>query len=598
MNLRFETQLTRKNESGQALAVALVTAGISMAILGGTMDWTATTSMLNDRNNDYFAALNAAEAATERMLSEILQDYQQGGASLVDSKLSTYRQRRPLAEEHPFWARYAFEDINGTSQRTTLEMTSPWTAGVPLVSQYDGLNGYAAGFSVIATARDTESLHNNVVGVVQQDFQLATIPLFQFAIFYNMDMEIHPGPKMVVGGRVHSNYDLYSDPRNTLVFEDDVTASGQIYTERMPGDPGGAGSGTLEFKGEHDAGVSTLNLPMGLENTPENARAIIEVPPAGESTTSELGQQRLYNKADLVVMVGDDGPDADSDPDIQTFGHRADGSVFAMTPSEVSSFVDTTNATFFNKREGKTVVATEIDVGAFKAWNGSGNPLKSVLGRDVSSVYVADVRSQQPDTQAGVRIVNGQTLPNGGLTVVTPEPLYVKGNYNVPSSALGTHDTSGSQPAAFIADAITVLSSAWDDSRSTQSLSSRTAASTTVNAAFLAGIVPTTQGSYSGGVENYPRFLEDWKHKTLTYNGSMVVMFPSAIATAPWRGTGSTYGIYNPPGRDWYFDKNFLDPTKLPPITPQARTVIRGRYGVIAEGRYAGGSVAALGGQN
>ena len=33
---------------------------------------------------------------------------------------------------------------------------------------------------------------------------------------------------------------------------------------------------------------------------------------------------------------------------------------------------------------------------------------------------------------------------------------------------------------------------------------------------------------------------------TLTYNGSMVVMFPSQIATGLWRGTGETIGIYTP----------------------------------------------------
>jgi hypothetical protein len=102
-----------------------------------------------------------------------------------------------------------------------------------------------------------------------------------------------------------------------------------------------------------------------------------------------------------------------------------------------------------------------------------------------------------------------------------------------------------------------------------------------VNAAFLAGIVPTVSGSYSGGVENFPRFLEDWSSKTFTYNGSMVVMYQSLYATGLWQGTGSSIGIYNPPGRNWAFDLNFRNPAKLPPGTPSVRAMVRGQWATI-----------------
>src|SRR5438477_4381098 len=54
--------------------------------------------------------------------------------------------------------------------------------------------------------------------------------------------------------------------------------------------------------------------------------------------------------------------------------------------------------------------------------------------------------------------------------------------------------------------------------------SSRIASNTTVNAAIISGIVPTAaaggDGSYSGGAENFPRFLENWSNATLIYYGS------------------------------------------------------------------------------
>ena len=41
-------------------------------------------------------------------------------------------------------------------------------------------------------------------------------------------------------------------------------------------------------------------------------------------------------------------------------------------------------------------------------------------------------------------------------------------------------------------------------------------------------------GSYSGGAENFPRFLENWSGKTLTYYGSMVELYQSQQAIGKW----------------------------------------------------------------
>ena len=97
-----------------------------------------------------------------------------------------------------------------------------------------------------------------------------------------------------------------------------------------------------------------------------------------------------------------------------------------------------------------------------------------------------------------------------------------------------------------------------------------------MNAAFLGGIVETTAGSYSGGVENCPRFLEDWNAKTFTYNGSMVVLFPSQYSVGQWQGAGNPPGVYNPPNRDWAFDLNYQNLVKLPPGTPAVGVLATG----------------------
>jgi hypothetical protein len=59
------------------------------------------------------------------------------------------------------------------------------------------------------------------------------------------------------------------------------------------------------------------------------------------------------------------------------------------------------------------------------------------------------------------------------------------------------------------------------------------------------------------------------------------VMFSSKYATGQWIYGGN---IYTAPNRNWAFDLNFLDSTKLPPATPQVRTLIRGSWQILAAG--------------
>ena len=66
-----------------------------------------------------------------------------------------------------------------------------------------------------------------------------------------------------------------------------------------------------------------------------------------------------------------------------------------------------------------------------------------------------------------MRVVNGaQLFDSYGLTIATPFPLYVLGDYNVTDgsgSNAGQNSTAHTYPAAFLADSITVLSTNWND---------------------------------------------------------------------------------------------------------------------------------------
>jgi hypothetical protein len=266
------------------------------------------------------------------------------------------------------------------------------------------------------------------------------------------------------------------------------------------------------------------------------------------------------------------------------------------------SFV--TNVLFYDWREGwnggigvlsgpkgKAVQAVQIDIAKFNIWltnsaaanNGISYNTQCLRtdhkSHPIDSIYVYNAVPLTSTTLPAVRVANGAMLPSQtkpyGFTVATAMPLYVWGDYNASNSfgsSLGKNSTTYTWPAAFMADSITILSGIWNDG--TGKLP--TPSITTVNAAMVEGIVRSTNGNYSGGLENFLRLLENWSSAIpLWYNGSIVVMFPSQYATNYWVAPG---GYYNPPKRNWAFDTNFVQQIGLPPLTPQAKGVIRASW--------------------
>ena len=570
----------KQSRSGYALLLTLCFVGIALLIFTSTLTWTSSSSIVTERNNAYNRAVAAAEASTERVLSQVSRDFSY--QTFNPAAMSAYRN---LVPTNDWAAQFEFEDGEGTLDQTWVDSTTGMVL-TNLDSQFAGLYGFVYQCKVRSNARPIGAAYSDVTAAVRQDFQLASIPVFQFAIFYTLDLEINPGPAMTIGGKVHGNRDIYASPGASLLFADDVGAVGNIYHHRHPDDPTSPSGIEPVYNGLRVEGDSSLSLPIGLSNSPSAVVQIMDPPPLGEDPRSPLGKQRYHNKADLVIT------ETAANTLIVKFNSSGDGTSFTTIPDDSLrtgseyTFIRT-NASFYDYREGKPVLGTEIDVAKFNKWmttNNVGMALTSQRGRALNSVYVNDERNVSGKLTA-VRVVNGQTLPAAGLTVVTPRPLYVKGHYNATDLAVGSTNTAATKPASLIGDAITVLSGNWSDSYSSgTSLSSRTAANTTVNAAFLAGIVQTTNSAgtkhYSGGVENFPRFLENWSGRTITYNGSMVVMFPSRYATKFWVAPGST--VYNAPNRRWAFDSNFLTMTKLPPCTPQVQKLVRGQWMVVA----------------
>jgi hypothetical protein len=615
----------KRQSRGFILLLVILLAAFSMFILAGVMNRTSTVSLLNLRSTQLNVLDNAAEAACEKVFAKMAWDFQSYGPGQVTNNLANgvYSALVPTNSDNAYWSNFIFTDpITGNSNRIYVSYVTNYTG--PLPAQFTNQFAYNSPILRIAcNATKPNSLVPGVVGTAQEDLMLALVPITTYAIFYNGQLEFSGCATMTVSGRVHSNTNICvgAGSSSTLTFNDKVTSVAHLsappratwsWTENT------ASTWLTTFNSGYVTNSPNVSLAIQMTNT----HSLIEVPPSGESVMSQQGLVRLYNQAQVVLIITNT-PSGTAPLVTMTLQTPYNGSLPGSDLSKVvriltnatTTYLDTNavqqlpflqlDKTFADQRQAPGVqqFVTDIDVLQYKDWVRT-NPTvvnKFTGGNYPTILYVADRRNVGTTTQSVVRLSNATSLPNNnglGFTVATQNPLYVWGNYNTTvnsntyATTVGSTTNGASVPAALLSDAITILSPNWTDANSTASASSRIPASMTVNAAIVTGNVPSTgtgNTQFSGGVHNLPRLLEYWSGGTtynLTLNTSIVVLFPSQIATNQWQlplNTSSS-GYYNPPNRNWGFDVTYYSPNKQPPGVPCALVPIRYNWNKPAPG--------------
>ncbi len=517
----------RQPAAGFSLMLVLVTIGICFLILTGVLLWSSNSGQFALRQTERCATLAAAEAATEKVVAQMTEDFRQGGRAQVEGNLVAYPGLVPSGVEHAAWNNYEFLDSTGTAGQSYVGIATNWHAG-PVNWKGGNLVGQSTTYRIVATAR-SRTTPIPTTAAVRQDLEMAIIPLVSFFMFAQPDLELSPtGGDWYVNGPVHGNANLYFSPSTNMTFADQVTAAGLILQQRAPGDLSGGG-GTLTYLGTPQAGAGVLRPSLtGMPTNPANLWNF------------------CANAADLRITIFSD-----------TYWegvNKAGGPLPACT-NEVWKFLTPAP----NAGDGILADWRECDV------TGAGGPEQRIIvsrfsvsdfqspasslkhymvnGQPPRSVYLEDRRIPTPSIPFyGVKVINGGLL-NAPLTITTRQPLYVQGPFNAPFAG----STNGAKAAGFIADAVTVLSEAWLDSKSHVSLSGTgrdvNSTGTTINAAVVAGNV-RTETSYSGGIENLTRLLEDWSPGgspvNLYFNGSLVLLFHSQFAVGEWE-QGNVY---------------------------------------------------------
>lgn len=613
---------------GSALFLLLIMSVVMVSILGATFTYISVTQKAERRSNVRLESTYAAEYAFELAYQQLNTLINQNTMNLPNVAATSGVTNLTTAPTSTF--------STAAGYNWTAFITVPVEGGVP-VGAHAGFNPVMGGYKFMTVVEFTRAAWRDTAPVkmhFQREWDYTLTPLFQYAIFYNTDMELFPGAAFNVSGRVHSNGRIYTGTTASIRFSDYVTHVGGVSNTYSPLDPRsrGALNGSITYAKQAPVVTSRQSPPGDVmadtsdgNHNNDGPRELVEMPNSWQADANS--SERLYNKAGIKIVVNTSGVDATADNGVAV---RANTRAFLTADGTripdgdpMANYLATliSVGAFQDYREDAKFITTDVDIAKVNtAYNSGGlpqsvpnaatwpnnntvpaalknQPIPAALrGKTLWNgiVYVADI-SNGSGRRTGVKLVNGSSLPDGskttspvaGLTIVTPNAAFIVGDYNtggVPpvntdASLTASNHTSTYtvQPAAVIADAVTVVSSNWTSGsyNTKPNLNDRPAANTTINSALISGIVASDGQAYSGGVENYVRLLEDWGNKRLTYYGSMINVYESRQSTAPWQQTGN---YYQAPARNWYFDTNFLDPNKLPPGTPIVRSLKRGQW--------------------
>ena len=572
--------LVRKDINGGFALEATLFVLVLMAVLMLSA-YSGALSTTRASNLDYRAArvAYAAEGGADAILAQLADALEDG--LLEDGELASVQ---PPEIEGFSFSRVDVRKIGGVVTETVTD------------GPYAGLYSLTQHIEITSEATDpTGNISAVVVAAKAQAF-----PIFQFGVFFEQDLEATNGPSMTFAGWVHSNGNIYLSSNNAW-YKDMITTPNRIFHDRKDNHSVKNGVWIADARGtdvkllfdsrthpspaafrarsstdfdnrlQTDAyDVDSLKLPM-----PEGVDAYELLRPRDPDDGKLERVAKFSWKADFyaVIDMGNLNPGQGNPTAELCAKMTVTRSAAKQIPStnECTQIFNFSWETFWESREQRYVDVLDIDMARLFAWVGGEQ------SRSTNVLYVTFINAAQGRDPSGdgvfpvVRLVNGRILESP-LTVATDRPLYVQGDYNV-----GLW-----QPAAFVGDAISLLSNNWNDGNHQNPVIVKPDASnTTFYGAILAGHSATPcdheevgcSGGYTdfygGGIENYPRFLERWSNRTLKYVGALVSIHISQHAVGTWSGRP-----YSPPRRDWSFDVRFEDPQNLPPGTPVVGNII------------------------
>lgn len=331
-----------RRQKGFALIGALLLLVLVSALAVTLVYQTTTETKISGSDLESNIAMYAAESALEKMSSDLGQLYT---SKLAPSKTDI----TGLSSSKPNLPNIVYDEYtlspNLDSGGNLLPVTRNISSGPD-----QGLVGEILPVTLSVTAR---RIGSNAEVRLTRKVEVALIPVFQFGVFSETDLSYFPGPDFDFAGPVHTNGNLFLADGNSLTFHDKLSAvKDVIRTQLINGFPtatnyagtvnvptqangcnpnvttlcralgmaegsvvGGPGSAATPnwttisqsyYNGmliNGKTGAKNLSLPFTQQGVAPIE--LIRQPLAGEDPASAAGQSRLYNQAQIRVLLAD-----------------------------------------------------------------------------------------------------------------------------------------------------------------------------------------------------------------------------------------------------------------------------------------------------
>ncbi len=233
IKIQTNTKLNKKNDRqrGAALAIVIIIVAI-LAVVGMTaLAFSSSEARIAGSDLQRTQTFYAAVAGIEKMTNDFSELFSEKMNPTTDDLDKIKNSSPPELISEGF----TFSQTLGEDTRRLNELRNIQGLDANIYPRVNIPDGPYAGLyaSIIPYKLSSTAIMTNTGAEVEieRDFNNYLIPIFQFGIFSNEDIEIYPGPLMTFNGRIHSNRNIYAI--QNVKFLSRLTAAGEFVRDVM-----------------------------------------------------------------------------------------------------------------------------------------------------------------------------------------------------------------------------------------------------------------------------------------------------------------------------------------------------------------------------
>ncbi|MFC3860793.1 hypothetical protein ACFOPQ_08455 [Deinococcus antarcticus] len=405
--------------------------------------------------------------------------------------------------------------VNGRSVKTYLSVGTSKPGRIPQGDSFEGLNAIETPYTVVSRADNSQGNPEAITNLI---FRVRLVPLFQFAVFFDKDLEFSNTAPLDLSGPVHTNGNLFLD--STLTLRGQVTGGNTIYDGWKSQNYCKTGTQFVV------SATSTLSVPCGggrttllsTLNTTDYAGRLKRVAPVQVPTVGDIqprSDATYWQKADVRIVlkkastgttwtpyfVRSNGTTINTPTGLTSctaavsystgFRDNREGSIWDTTAyNDVTNDFTTVEGprsrkVLLNLNVGELLNCIQVNNSTLGVTAGLANitddglviyatlddsPGTGILTNALNNTLGAATLNNRSQSNPpvmnnyGVRLTNGNTLRSTntthpaikGITFVTDQAIFIQGDFNSPSTV-----ADGWKPASIVADTANVLSNDW-----------------------------------------------------------------------------------------------------------------------------------------